>query len=82
MLADTVFNHTAEGGPDGPAWSWRGLGAGEWVPWSADRTVPSCPSITAAVARARLGHPRVTQFVLDMLRRWRQELGVTGFALI
>jgi glycogen operon protein len=78
VVLDVVYNHTPEGNEFGPTLSFRGLDNRCWY-----RLVPGDPSrsenLTGCGNTLRVAHPRVTQFVLDSLRYWVDELGVDGF---
>ncbi len=76
VLLDVVFNHTSEGGIDGPTTSFRGLdnktyymrdGAGHYVNYSGCGNTFNC------------SHPVVRHFILDCLRYWASECHVDGF---
>ena len=78
VVLDVVYNHTAEGGDTGPTLSFRGLDHTSWyrlLPHDRNR----CDNTTGCGNTVRVAHPRVTQFVLDSLRFWVQEMGVDGF---
>ncbi len=78
VVIDVVYNHTAEGGEDGPMLSFRGLDNASWyrlMPEDASR----CENLTGCGNTLAVWQPRVTQFVLDSLRHWVQEMGVDGF---
>ena len=78
VVIDVVYNHTAEGGEDGPTLSFRGLDQASWY-----RLMPEdlsrCENLTGCGNTLAVWQPRVTQFVLDSLRHWVQEMGVDGF---
>jgi isoamylase len=78
VVIDVVYNHTAEGGEDGPTLSFRGLDNASWyrlMPEDASR----CENLTGCGNTLAVWQPRVTQFVLDSLRHWVLEMGVDGF---
>jgi hypothetical protein len=56
----------------------RGLDNARLVPADARRPQP-LRELDRLRQHAQPGHPRVTQFVLDSLRYWVQEMGVDGF---
>ncbi|MEK8031588.1 glycogen debranching protein GlgX [Ideonella sp. DXS29W] len=78
VVLDVVYNHTPEGNEFGPTLSFRGLDNRSWY-----RLVPDDRSrnenLTGCGNTLNVAHPRVTQFVLDSLRYWVQEMGVDGF---
>ena len=77
VILDVVFNHTAEGGPDGPTLSFRGLdnhayyiledGGGRYADYSG------CGNTLNA------NHPIVRRMIVDSLRYWVEEMHVDGF---
>ena len=78
VVLDVVYNHTAEGGEAGPSLSFRGLDHASW--YRLDPHDPSlCENISGCGNTLAVWQPRVTQFVLDSLRYWVQEMGVDGF---
>lgn len=78
VVLDVVYNHTPEGNEFGPTLSFRGLDNASWYRLdSGDRS--RCENLTGCGNTLNAEHPRVTQFVLDSLRYWVQEMGVDGF---
>jgi glycogen operon protein len=78
VIIDVVFNHTCEGGEQGPTLSWRGLDNASWYrldPHSPDRYIND----SGCGNTLDLGHPRVLQFVMDSLRYWSEQMHVDGF---
>lgn len=76
VVLDVVFNHTCEGGADGPSLSWRGLDAAGWYALDArgrDVDVTGCGNTLDAAS------PLVRALVLDSLRHWVTTMGVDGF---
>lgn len=78
VVVDVVYNHTAEGGEDGPTLSFRGLDNASWY-----RLMPEdhsrCENLSGCGNTLAVWQPRVSQFVLDSLRHWVLEMGVDGF---
>ncbi len=78
VVLDVVYNHTPEGNEHGPTISFRGLDNASWY-----RALPDEPgtmeNLTGCGNTVNVAHPHVTQFVLDSLRYWVQEMGVDGF---
>ncbi|WP_354154782.1 MULTISPECIES: glycogen debranching protein GlgX [unclassified Arthrobacter] len=76
VILDVVYNHTAEGGPDGQAISFRGLGDDTYY-----RTDGHGKYIdtTGCGNTLNFGQPRVVQLVLDSLRYWVDEFHIDGF---
>ncbi len=78
VVLDVVYNHTPEGNEWGPTLSFRGLDNASWYHLqSADKA--RYENHTGCGNTLNIAHPQVTQFVLDSLRHWVQEMGVDGF---
>ena len=78
VLLDVVYNHTCEGGVDGPHLSWRGLdNTGYYL---HDGNVPAQLVDTTGTGNTLdFRRPRVVQLALDSLRYWADVVGVDGF---
>ncbi|MEJ2857069.1 MULTISPECIES: glycogen debranching protein GlgX [unclassified Saccharothrix] len=77
VLIDVVFNHTCEGGPEGPTLSYRGFDApGYYLHIEGGG---STLDITGCGNTLEAGSPQVVRLVTDSLRYWATELGVDGF---
>lgn len=78
VLLDVVFNHTAEGGADGPTLCYRGLDNSAYY-----RLVAADPSqyfdTTGCGNSVNTGHPVALRMITDSLRYWVTEMGVDGF---
>jgi len=76
IILDVVYNHTCEGGPDGPHLSWRGFG-----PWY--RRSPGNPEyhedFTGCGNSLDMRRPVALRMVIESLRFWAGEMGVDGF---
>ena len=78
VLLDVVFNHTAEGGADGPVINFKGL-ANE-VFYHLDPTDRRrYRDYTGCGNTLNCNHPQVTAFVVNCLEYWVEEMGVDGF---
>ena len=78
VLLDVVYNHTCEGGTDGPQLSWRGLDP--TVYYLHDGATPArFADLTGCGNTLDFRRPRVVQLALDSLRYWAAEVGVDGF---
>jgi len=77
VILDVVFNHTAEGGADGPTVSFRGLENGVYYTLEADRSRYANYSGTGNTLNAN--HPIVRRMILDSLRYWVEAMHVDGF---
>ncbi len=78
VVLDVVFNHSAEGDQRGPTLSMRGLDHASWYVLARDDR-SRCENWSGCGNTLRVAHPRVTQFVLDVLRFWVGTMGVDGF---
>lgn len=76
VLLDVVYNHTAEGGPDGQTISFRGLGEDEYYRTDGHGKYVDT---TGCGNSLNFAHPRVIQLVLDSLRYWVDEFHIDGF---
>ncbi len=77
VILDVVYNHTGEGGHDGPTLSFRGIDHGAYYRLTDDHRndydVTGCGN---AVDTSNAG---VLKLVLDSLRYWVSDMGVDGF---
>ncbi len=77
VILDVVYNHTAEGGAEGPTLSFRGLDNASYY-----RLLPHdrrhCTNDTGCGNTLNLSHPRVLQLVMDSLRFWVTSFHVDG----
>jgi isoamylase len=76
VVLDVVYNHTAEGGVDGPTLSFRGLDNRGYYRLRHGRTYED---FTGCGNTLDLRHPRALALVTDSLRYWAQEMHVDGF---
>ncbi|MEO9137658.1 MAG: glycogen debranching protein GlgX [Jatrophihabitans sp.] len=78
VILDVVYNHTAEGGPDGPVLSFRGIDNGSYY-----RLVEGDPSryvdYTGCGNTYDARRPFPLQLITDSLRYWITEMHVDGF---
>ena len=78
VILDVVYNHTGEGGANGPTLSLRGIDNLAYY-----RTLPDDPghyvNDTGCGNTLNTCHIRAQNLVLDSLRYWHGELGVDGF---
>ncbi|WP_275703169.1 glycogen debranching protein GlgX [Tessaracoccus caeni] len=76
VILDVVYNHTCEGGSDGPTLSMRGIDPGYYRlthHGTEDYDVTGCGN------SLNTDHRTVRRLVLDSLRYWVTEMGVDGF---
>ncbi len=78
VVLDVVYNHTPEGNESGPTLSFRGLDNASWYHLRPDDK-SRYENFSGCGNALNVAHPRVTQFVLDSLRFWVEEMGVDGF---
>lgn len=78
VVIDVVFNHSAEGDSTGPTLSFRGLDNASWY-LLANNDRSRYQNHSACGNTLNVAHPRVTQFVMDVLRYWAEVMGVDGF---
>ena len=78
VVIDVVFNHTAESGAEGPTISMRGLDNNSWYMLSPDDRSQYL-NYSGCGNTLNIAHPRVCQFVMDVLRFWVECMGVDGF---
>ena len=80
VVLDVVFNHTAEGGMDLPAMSFRGID--NQVYYHLDQQRPSqYVDYTGCGNSVNCNHPVVSEFIVDCLEFWAREYHVDGFRL-
>ncbi|AHF03903.1 glycogen-debranching protein [Marichromatium purpuratum 984] len=78
VIMDVVFNHTAEGGQDGPTISFKALGNEmyyhlDFIDRRRYRDYTGCGNTL------NCNHPIVTRFLIDSLLYWTREMHVDGF---
>ncbi len=76
VILDVVFNHTAEGGPQGRTLSFRGIDNRVYYMVDEEggyRDFSGCGNTL------NCNHPIVERFILDSLRYWVSEMHVDGF---
>ena len=77
VILDMVFNHTAEGGKDGPAWSFRGIDNATY--YILDPTTGEYLNYSGCGNTVNCNNPVVRDFIVDCLRYWVTEMHVDGF---
>ena len=78
VILDVVFNHTAEGGGDGPWINFRGIGNELFYlldPQNRRRYL----DFTGCGNTINCNHPLVTSFIVQCLEYWVEEMHVDGF---
>jgi isoamylase len=78
VILDVVFNHTAEGGEQGPLINFKGMDNSVFYHLdSADRR--RYRDYTGCGNTVNCNHPIVARFILDCLEYWVHEMHVDGF---
>jgi glycogen operon protein len=78
VLLDVVYNHTAEGGADGPTIHFKAL-ANDIVYHHEPGHPRRYRDYTGCGNTVNCNHPLVTIFIVRSLEYWAEELGVDGF---
>ncbi|WP_221584897.1 glycogen debranching protein GlgX [Microbacterium sp. G2-8] len=83
VILDVVYNHTAEGGPEGPTLSFRGLDDRGWykriIPHGDDAFDDSYWDVTGCGNTVAASEPMTLRLIMDSLRYWVTEMHVDGF---
>lgn len=77
VILDVVYNHTGEGGHEGPTLSLRGIDHGGYYRLAEDHR--NDHDVTGCGNSLDTSQPGVQRLVLDSLRYWVTEMGVDGF---
>lgn len=77
VILDVVFNHTAEGGHDGPTFCFRGLENDTYYILEKDKRY-YC-NYTGCGNTLDASNPIVRRMIVDSLRHWVSEMHVDGF---
>jgi glycogen operon protein len=77
VILDIVFNHTAEGGSDGPSYSFRGLD--NTIYYLLDPRTRAYLNFSGCGNTLNCNHPLVRKLIVDCLRYWVIEMHVDGF---
>jgi glycogen operon protein len=77
VILDVVFNHSAEGGADGPTLSFRGIDNLSYYILEDDRSRYANYSGCGNTMYAN--HPVVRRMIIQSLRYWVEEMHVDGF---
>jgi glycogen operon protein len=78
VILDVVFNHTAEGGPDGPTINFRGIANYGFYHLDTE-DLSLYRDYTGCGNTVNCNHPVVTRFIIKCLEYWVKELHVDGF---
>mgnify|MGYP003617063659 FL=1 len=77
VILDVVYNHTAEGGHEGPTLSYRGLDHKGYYRLTND--LRNDYDVTGCGNSVDTSHPGVVNMILDSMKYWVTEMGVDGF---
>ena len=77
VILDVVYNHTAEGGADGPTFCFRGLANENYYILAQDKA--RYADYTGCGNTLNANEPIVRRLILDSLRYWVSEMHVDGF---
>jgi len=77
VVLDVVFNHTAEGGSDGPTFCYRGL-ANDFY-YTLERDKSRYADYTGCGNTLNANRPIVRRLIQDSLRYWVNQMHVDGF---
>ena len=77
VILDVVFNHTAEGGHDGPTLCFRGLDNATYYILERDRA--RYADYTGCGNTLNANDPIVRRLIVDSLRYWVEVMHVDGF---
>ena len=76
VILDVVYNHTSEGGSQGPAISWKGIDENLYYYIDQDKNYQDVSGCGNTVAANR---GLVRKLIVESLKCWSNELGVDGF---
>lgn len=79
VILDVVYNHTGEGDAQGPMLSMMGLDARTYYRYVEADGKQHLVNDTGTGNTLRCDHPAVQRLVIESLRYWIQEMGVSGF---
>ncbi|HVQ12927.1 MAG TPA: glycogen debranching protein GlgX [Vicinamibacterales bacterium] len=77
VILDVVFNHTSEGGRDGPTFCYRGLANDFYYLLQDDKS--QYADYTGCGHTLNANHPIVRRLIQDSLRHWVTQMHVDGF---
>jgi isoamylase len=77
VILDVVYNHTAEGGADGPTLCFRGLDNAAYYRLASDRSQYVDDTGTGNTVDSH--NPQALRLIMDSLRYWVQEMHIDGF---
>ena len=78
VLMDVVYNHTGEGNEWGPTLSFRGIDNASYYSLKPENPRYYLDD-SGCGNRLNVAHPKVLQLVMDSLRYWHEQFGISGF---
>jgi glycogen operon protein len=79
VILDVVYNHTGEGDSNGPMLSLMGLDARTYYRFTEVDGKQQLINDTGTGNTLRCDHPAVQRLVIESLRYWVEDMGVSGF---
>ena len=77
VILDVVYNHTGEGGHEGPTLAFRGIDHGGYYRLTED--LHNDYDVTGCGNSVDSSEPGVLNLIIDSMRYWVTEMGVDGF---
>ncbi len=77
VILDVVYNHTGEGGHEGPTLAFRGIDHGGYYRLTEDMN--NDYDVTGCGNSVDSAEPGVLDLIMDSMRYWVTEMGVDGF---
>jgi len=77
VFLDVVFNHTAEGGENGPTYSFRGIDNSVYYTLEPDKS--KYANFTGTGNTLNANHPTVRRMIIDSLHYWVKDMHIDGF---
>ena len=78
VILDVVYNHTAEGGGDGPIINFKGLGNRLFYHLD-EEDMSQYKNYSGCGNTVNCNHPLVAHFIIDSLEYWVKEFHIDGF---
>ena len=77
VILDVVYNHTSEGGEDGPLFSFRGIDQEAY--YMLDAETHQNKNYSGCGNTFNASHPVCKRMIIDSLHFWREQMHVDGF---
>jgi glycogen operon protein len=78
VILDVVYNHTAEGGAEGPVYSYKGIDNSTYYLMTGEPSQPYA-DLSRTGNTLHTANAHVRKLILDSLRYWVEEMHVDGF---